>query len=521
MVNVLLTSVFKPFGMENDISSKRILPELFESQVTFAQSIFSIRSVYLTWGLDLIAANIKAPTTVMHYPSLNEFVREIKKGYDYVGINCVVATFDKAKIMVKKIREVSPNTKIILGGYGTILPEAENIADHVCREEGIAFMRKLLNEPGELGQVVSPDLVGQSYIMGFPMPKSALITLSLGCPNGCDFCCTSHFYNRKRIPFIKDGKALYDLLVHIEKKSGFTHFSFIDEDFLLQKNLLTELGKYTSKREKDSFTFDCFGSVKAISMYSPEELVRLGINSIWVGVESRHANFDKLKGIDIQKLFLSLKNVGITILGSFVVGLLQHDEKTLNDDFEDFISLRPTLSQFLINTPSRGTPLYEQLEKEGRLFKDVPNKNADGFNLIFNHPNFNPEQLSEIQMSFYKKEYERLGPSIFRYVETQLQGYKNLNNSSDPLLRARAQFYKRTCRAMYPVMATGIRYAPNPEISEWIKKLSHELYAEFGNPNIFERAFSVIVSSKAYYHWKRGHKESLVNPKTIVKRYIS
>ena len=114
MTKVLLTSVFKPFGVNNSLGSKRILPELLEGQVTFAQGIFSIRSLHLVWGLDLIASNIKAPTTVMHYPSLKEFVNELKKGYDYIGINCVVATFDKAKIMVKKVREISPNTKIIL-----------------------------------------------------------------------------------------------------------------------------------------------------------------------------------------------------------------------------------------------------------------------------------------------------------------------------------------------------------------------------------------------------------------------
>ena len=519
MVNVLLTSVFKPFGVDNAISSKRILPELFEGQVTFAQGIFSIHSVDLTWGLDLIASNIKSPTTVMHYPSLKEFVKEIKRGYDYIGINFVVATFDKVKIMVNKIRKVSPNTKIILGGYGTIMPEAEKIADYVCREEGITFMKKLFNEPEESNQTVIPVLKSESSIMGFPMYDSAIIPLSLGCPNGCDFCCTSHFFNRKRIPFVKDGKTLYDLFLRIEKKLGITHFTFVDEDFLLQKKIVIELNEYISKRKKKPFTFSCFASAKAISMYTPEELVRFGITSIWVGVESKHAHFDKLKGIDVHKLISSLQNVGINILGSFIVGLLQHDEKTLKDDFEDFMLLRPTLSQFLINTPGRGTPLYERLEKEGRIFKNIPHKKKDGFSLIFDHPNFTPKQLSELQMSFYKEDYERLGPSAFRYIEIQLQGYKNLKDSSDPLLRARAKFYKEMCRSIYPLISTGIRYAPNEKIRKWIKGLSHGLYKEFGGPGVLDRIKSVVVSCKAYYCWRRRNKKLPVNPKTIINRY--
>ena len=519
MVKVLLTSVYKPFGRDNDVSSRRILPELFEGQITFAQSIFSMRSVDYTWGLDLIAANIKAPTKVMQYPSLKKFTKEIKKGYDYVGINFVVATLGKTKIMIKKIRKFSPHTKIILGGYGVVNPEAEKIADYVCHEEGITFMRRLLNESGELDQLIFPSEECKYYIMGFPMYSRTVMTLSLGCPNGCDFCCTSHFYNKKRISFIKDAKTLYNLILSIEKKSGITNILFVDEDFLLQKELITELSKYLSTREKNPFTFSCFASVKAISMYTPEELVRLGITAIWIGVESKHANFDKLKGKDIHKLFSSLQNVGINILGSFIVGLLQHDEKLLMEDFEDFISLRPNLSQFLISTPSRGTPLYAQLEKEGRLFKDSPNKNADGFNLIFDHPNFTPERLSKLQMLFYKEDYERLGPSVFRFIETQLKGFRNLKDSSDPLLRARAKYYQGLCKSIYPLISTGIRYAPNEKIRKWIKGISHELYREFDKPSIADGIKLVIISLKAYYCWKTRKKVRLTNPKTAINKY--
>ena len=296
------------------------------------------------------------------------------------------------------------------------------------------------------------------------------------------------------------------MILSIEKKLGVTSITFVDEDFLLQKELVTELSKYLSTRKKKPFTFSCFSSAKAISMYTPEELVRLGITTIWIGVESKHAHFDKLKGNDIHKLFSSLQNVGINILGSFIVGLLQHDEKILKEDFEDFISLRPTLSQFLISTPSRGTPLYAQLEKEGRLFNDAPNKNADGFNLIFDHPNFTPERLSKLQMLFYKEDYERLGPSAFRFVETQLMGFRNLKDSSDSLLRARAKYYQGLCKSIYPLIPTGIRYAPNEKIRKWIKELSHELYNEFGKPGIPDRIKSVIVSLKAYYCWKTRKK---------------
>ena len=50
--------------------------------------------------------------------------------------------------MVALVREHAPNTKIILGGYGTVLTDEElkPYADFICREEGVGFMRRLLGE---------------------------------------------------------------------------------------------------------------------------------------------------------------------------------------------------------------------------------------------------------------------------------------------------------------------------------------------------------------------------------------
>ena len=94
--------------------------ELLYRQVTRAQGIFSPRTVNVQFSLDYIAENLDAPTVVLQYPSKRELIKELKKGYDYVGISFLMAIFHKVKDMVALIREHSPKTKIILGGYGTI-----------------------------------------------------------------------------------------------------------------------------------------------------------------------------------------------------------------------------------------------------------------------------------------------------------------------------------------------------------------------------------------------------------------
>jgi hypothetical protein len=73
---------------------------------------------------------------------MKQFEKELKKSYDYVGISFVIATSGKMEKMCRLVREISPESKIILGGYGTMLPECESLADYVCTEEGVGFMRR-------------------------------------------------------------------------------------------------------------------------------------------------------------------------------------------------------------------------------------------------------------------------------------------------------------------------------------------------------------------------------------------
>src|SRR5512137_1149994 len=118
MKKVLLTTVCGPFGIDTDDCTRHVMPELFHAQVTRAQGIFSIRATYISYGLEYIANNITTPTTVLQYPTMKQFKHELRKGYDYVGISFVIATFGKLQKMCRMVREVSPDSKIILGGYG-------------------------------------------------------------------------------------------------------------------------------------------------------------------------------------------------------------------------------------------------------------------------------------------------------------------------------------------------------------------------------------------------------------------
>jgi len=136
---LLLTSVCRPLGPKYG-DGESVGYELLHGQVTRAQGIFSPRATNVHYGLDYIANNLEIPTVVLHYPSRKELIRELKQGYDFVGVSFIVATFHRAKETVSLIRQYSPGCKIVLGGYGTVLDDKtlKDYGDYICREEGVS-----------------------------------------------------------------------------------------------------------------------------------------------------------------------------------------------------------------------------------------------------------------------------------------------------------------------------------------------------------------------------------------------
>ena len=119
---ILLTSVCRPLGPKYG-DAPSVGYELLYGQVTRAQGLFSPRTVNIHFSLEYIAENLDAPTVVLQYPSKRELIRELKKGYDYVGVSFLLAVMHKMKETVALIRQYAPNSKIVLGGYGTVLKD--------------------------------------------------------------------------------------------------------------------------------------------------------------------------------------------------------------------------------------------------------------------------------------------------------------------------------------------------------------------------------------------------------------
>jgi radical SAM superfamily enzyme YgiQ (UPF0313 family) len=502
---VLLTSVCRPMGPKyGDASS--VGYELLYGQVTRAQGLFSPRTVNAQFSLDYIAENIDVPTVVLQYPSRRELIAELKKGYDYVGISFIMALMHKMKDMVALIRKYSPQSKIVLGGYGTILSDEvlKPYADYLCREEGVAYFRRLLGEPEIPMPYKHPLIVSWLKIFGWKVSGTGKIFAGLGCPNGCDFCCTSHYFSRKHIKLLPEGKDIYAVVERYLETDPNLVFLILDEDFLLNKKRAMEFRDCVIKGGKTLSIF-AFGSIKAISQYTVEEILEMGIDGLWIGYEGTRSGYAKQQGRPVDEVFTELRDHGITVLASMIIGFDYQNPETVAKELDGLLKLKPSLAQYLIYGPVPGTPFYERVIKDN-LLQDVYTKEpelfyrrADGFRTMIKHPTLSPEAIEELQRWCFEQDFQRLGPSIFRVLEARLLGYQKLKLSPNPLLRRKAEYYAKELGVAYPIFLAGKLLGPNAGVRRWIADLERQLHAELGQPSFAMQFKSVLALGSALW----------------------
>ena len=523
MKKVLFTSVCRPIGPAYG-DAPSVGYELLHRQVTRAQGLFSPRSLHLHFSLEYVAENLETPSVVLQYPSRRELIAELEKGYDYVCVSFLLAVFHRMKDVVALVREHAPSAEIVLGGYGTVLPDdfLDPYGDHVCREEGVAFMRRLLGEP-ELGTnrtYKHPLIVSRLKVFSVPVSRTGMIFAGLGCPNGCDFCCTSHFFKRKHIKLLPTGADIFRVVErYLEIDPGIS-LVVLDEDFLLNKRRALEFRDQVLASGKVISMF-VFSSIKAISQYTTEQIVEMGIDGFWIGYEGARSGFAKQKGRDVAELFRDLKTHGIGILASMIVGMPYQDAAIVREELDGLLELEPDLCQFLIYGPTPGTPFFERVKQDGLLREDLladPElyyKACDGFAAMVKHPSLSAQAIERQQRDCFREDFHRLGPTVYRSVDTWLNGYRTLGASTNPALRRKAERFAREIRKAYAVFLPGRLFAPNRAVRGRIKRLQRAVHSALGKPTWKDRIASVAAVVAAIWTSIKLRLDIFQNPRLV------
>ena len=502
---VLLTSVFGPYARDDEYGSRALNPmELYHNQVTREQGPFSLRMFHRSWGLMLIQANIQAPCTLLDFPTLDRFIAEIRDNdYDVVGISAIIPNTAKVRKMCELLREHLPRAVIVVGGHIANRPDLrERIdADIVVRGEGVRWFRRYLGEDED--RAIRHPLILSGIgtrNLGITVKDkrgdvAATIIPSVGCPMGCNFCSTSAMFGGKGkfINFYETGDQLFDIMSQLEEAMGVQSFFVMDENFLLHRKRALRLLALMEENDK-AWALYVFSSANALLSYTLDQLVRMGISWVWMGLEGKDSQYAKLSGVDSVALVRRFQSHGIRVLGSTIVGLEDHTPGNIDEAIEYAVRHDTDFHQFMLYTPSPGTPLHAELSAQGKMKGPGEYDDADIHGqVIFNyrHPHISDGQEAEFVRRAFERDFQVNGPSIARIVRTTLTGWKRHKNHPDARVRRR---FAREARGLGSVFSAAIAaaksyYRRNPAMRAKMAGILKDLHAEFGLKSRLAAAF--------------------------------
>jgi len=493
---VLLSSVFGPYAQDDEYGSRALNPmELYHNQVTRTQGPFSLRMFHRSWGLMLIQANISTPCTVLDFPVLERFIEEIRNNqYDVIGITGITPNLLKVKHMCELIRKYQPGATIVIGGHVANIPDL-NVridADHIVKGEGVRWFRGFLGEdvdqPIRHPEITSGIGTRNLGITVYSKPGDVAASLipSVGCPLGCNFCSTSAMFGGKGkcIHFYKSGDELFDIMCQLEREMNIQSFFIMDENFLLHRKRALRLLELIEQNDK-AWALYVFSSANVLRSYTIDQLVRLGISWVWMGIEGCQSQYTKLDGIDTFELVGELQSHGIRVLGSTIIGLENHTPENI-DEAIDYAARHDTdFHQFMLYTPIPGTPLHAELTAKGVMKDESEYEHGDVHGqLIFNyhHAHIKDGLEGELIIRAFDRDFEVNGPSVTRIVRTTLAGWRQYKNHPDPRIRRRYEWEARELATTFAVAtkAAQLYYRRKPAMYAKLTAILKDLYREFG-----------------------------------------
>jgi radical SAM superfamily enzyme YgiQ (UPF0313 family) len=339
---------------------------------------------------------------------VNEFLEETDctEAVDLVGITALTTQAQRSYEIADKFRE--RGVPVVLGGvHPTFMPEeAKQHADAVVLGEGELIIEQLIDdfERGELKPFYRAERLHDLHELPVPRrellgkrysPIFKVIETTRGCPNRCEFCSVPVIAGRRyRTRPLPDIRRELETIV---KKQG--EYIFLADDNVI------------AQRAHAKGLFEIFKELRVrwmgfvtIEIAKDDELLKLagesGCISLFIGFESlRKENLDgpkkRFQGVeDLQDFIKRIRDHGIGIQGSFIFGF-DHDESDVFERTVEFIQRnRIELPTFSVLTPFPGTPLWERLNREGRIF-DTDWSHYDMSRVVFMPKRLTPEQLQQ------------------------------------------------------------------------------------------------------------------------------
>jgi radical SAM superfamily enzyme YgiQ (UPF0313 family) len=303
-----------------------------------------------------------------------------------VGISVLSTHLTEARRLARLVREVSPDTRIIVGGQHVCeqalatFPEA----DHLVTGEGELAMEQLLGNPGdgtlprwiqgtpytELDRVcMIPAAVFRRY-REFNTLARLGIMVSRGCPFDCAYC---HFDGRSRKVRACTPARVGELVETAHRETGIGDIFFLDDIFTLHRDWLMEVLAELHRRQLTGLAYTCFSHVAIRSREIYRALGQAGFTQVQFGIESgdpatRRRMHKHFTDDEARAAVQMVKDCGMEPNCLFILGYAGETEATMRRTLEFAESLETTL-WFSLAQPLPGTVFLEEAMREGMLLE--------------------------------------------------------------------------------------------------------------------------------------------------------
>jgi hypothetical protein len=482
--NILFSSVIGPHGVDGPHSRYKNPMSLLNNQVTRGQQHYTVQMFSRTFAYDLFGANLNANVAVLDFPSETQLkAMLLERHWDRIGLSGIMANFEKVVVTYRIVRETLPRVPIDIGGHivnddevtrelierirltcpsetfhiwephferqGSI-ELSDWLHEQACEGSGVTFVKRdgleyYAKMPGvglKTTDVIHAPLVDATFnkhALGFNLNdlSAGLILPDVGCPMRCNFCTTSAKFDGKFVKFLNTAEDILSV-ADAQAARGVKEMFVMSENFSLDTRRALSLLKLMEDQRKP-YRYAVFSSADALLRLGVENIVKLGYSFIWIGLEeSTGTTYRKMNGIGLKSLISQLQAHGIEVLGSTILGFPHQKPEDVDREIEHALSYGCTYNQFMLYVAMPGTPLWKQMKTERRLKVNFPWSDIHGQHVQnWHHPYISDEVIAEKLDYAFKRDFEVLGPSILRMIQTHYDGYRNTEDWDHELVQMR------------------------------------------------------------------------------------
>jgi radical SAM superfamily enzyme YgiQ (UPF0313 family) len=369
-----------------------------------------------------IVGSLTPPGWDMHYIDENIEPVDFDEDADLVALTGMTAQADRMYQIADQFR--ARGVPVVAGGlHANLAPfEVSRHVDSVCVGEAEALWPQVIHDfthdglkpmyrqtaRADLGVVPRPayELAQQRY---YP---SIWVETSRGCPHTCRFCAATIRY-RDKLGYKSVDQVIREV-EYVQERWDNPYVLFSDDNFVVDRNRTKELlSRLVPLGIKWSGQSD-------VSFYKDPEILDLmhesGCMTMLIGFES--VSTETLDGIDernwkfrnLDKYVEAARTIqdhGVGVYGAFTLGL----DTDTKDSFEataQFVKENYLAGiQVSCCTPFPGTPLRDDMEREGRILPDKSWSYYTVFDAVYQPKHMSPEELEEGALSVYRAFYNR------------------------------------------------------------------------------------------------------------------